>query len=72
MIVNHEHYQRALNYRVDDVVRAALQRPEKLYPPKERFNPSRPIVWDISGIPKEKNRFTSIEDALIAVKHWCR
>lgn len=72
MIVSHEHYQRTFNFRVDDVVLAALQRPEKLYPPKERFNPTQPIVWDLSGIPKEKNRFASIDDALIAVRHWCR
>lgn len=72
MIVSHEHYQRTLNFRVDAVVLAALQRPEKLYPPKARFNPTTPIVWDLSGIPKEKNRFASIDDALAAVKHWCR
>lgn len=72
MIVRQENYQRAFNYRVDAVVLAALQRPEKLYPPMRRFEPSPAIVWDISGIPKEKNRFASVDDALRAVKHWCR
>lgn len=72
MIVSHEHYQRTLNFRVDAVVLDALKRPEKLYPPIRRFEPTRPIIWDISGIPKEKNRFASVEDALAAVKRWCR
>ncbi len=72
MIVSHEHYQRAFNFRTDAVVLAAMQRPEKLYPPKERFTPTRPIVWDISGVPPEKNRFASVDDALAAVRHWCR
>ena len=72
MIVSHRHFQQTFNYRVDAVVLAALQRPEKLYPPKERFNPSPVTIWDISGVPKEKNKFASVEDALVAVKHWCR
>lgn len=72
MIVSHEHFQRTFNFRVDAVVRAALERQEKLYRPSKRFEPTPTIIWDISGIPKEKNRFASIDDALAAVKHWCR
>jgi hypothetical protein len=72
MIVSHEHYQRTFNFRVDAVVLAALQRNEKLYKPSRRFEPSTPIIWDVSSIPREKNKFNSVEDALAAVKHWCR
>lgn len=72
LIVTFEHYQQVRNFRVDAVVTAALVRQEKLYQPLKRFEPSRPVLWDLSSIPKEKNQFNSVDEALAAVRRWCR
>lgn len=72
LIVTFEHYEQVRNFRTDAVVTAALLRQEKLYQPVKRFEPTPTVIWDLSGIPKEKNRFNSVDEALAAVRHWCR
>ena len=72
LIVTFDHYEQVRNFRVDAVVAAAMARQEKLYRPSKRFEPTPIVNWDLSGIPKAKNQFSSIDEALAAVRHWCR
>lgn len=68
--ISAEHWQHVHNLRVPEVVRDMLLRPERLYPP-QRFTPSEPVFYAVEAIPKEKNQFTSIEEALEKVRYWC-
>lgn len=72
LTITTEHYDRVNNLRVDDVMFNLKVRPEKLYPMK-KFEPDPGFQWE--GIPpthSEKNRFNSVEEALAAVRRWCR
>ena len=69
MLVSTEHFERAHNFRVSEVVDDLRFRPERLYP-RQKFTPDPGVIWEIT-VPKEKNRFASIEEALAAVRKWC-
>lgn len=68
--VSAEHWERVDNLRVHDVVHAALTRPERLYP-HQKFTPTRAKKYVFDDVPKEENTFTSIDDALAAIRKWC-
>lgn len=71
LTITTEHYDRVNNFRVDDVMFNLKVRPEKLYP-MQKFTPDMGTIWDVSHVPPEKNRFNSVEEALVAVRKWCR
>jgi len=70
LTVSVAHYKRLNDLRVNDVLFHLMTRPERLYA-KQKFEPDPGVVWDLSRIPKEKNRFNSVEDALAAINRWC-
>lgn len=72
MIVSKQHWDNVQNLRVDEVIAAGMYREEKLYRPLKRSPGDPGTLWDLSHIPPTKNSFTSIDDALAAVRHWCR
>lgn len=71
LTVTTEHYNRVRALRVDAVVFSIMTRPERLYA-KEKFTPDPGQQITVDHIPREKNRFDTVEEMLAAVNRWCQ